>query len=283
MRFGMGLGLGLGSRGVGGDQYVNPAIPALANVVRCWSTRRNIPAYLNSEALKEVRTSGGATPSAMFMNDGTILLTGAGAAYVAQLNSQIGSHAVSQETFESCPQIYDGTNMLTGMVFNNDALRNTADDAELRTCFANNFSMTAWLKFASPIETVTIIWQCLIESGTGNGFFRIGIINGVIRGYVGLTNYLDSTGAALSNNVWHLAAVTYDGANIAIYTDNGESRGSAAKARAGVAAGFIDIGQNNAGTGRFAGSINDIMLYSKALSQAEVQALYAAQKGYYGL
>lgn len=91
------------------------------------------------------------------------------------------------------------------------------------------------------------------------------------------TTLIGGGGAALVAGQWHHVAATYDGANMRIYQD-GQEVGSIAKngpldvSDASVA---TYIGMNPGATNRFKGLIDDVRIYSVALSPTQVEAVAA--------
>ena len=84
---------------------------------------------------------------------------------------------------------------------------------------------------------------------------------------------------AVTPEAWNHVAMTFDGSVIRFYV-NGVPAGSGARAMFSYSIGTMDIGGNNIGgsTTRqsFNGLIDEAKQYNRALSDAEVQALYAA-------
>ncbi len=92
-----------------------------------------------------------------------------------------------------------------------------------------------------------------------------------------------------ANNSWHLASVTYDGTNIKVYFDGTLSYTIAAAVTAtNVAGKKFGIGASVVPSGdiiytdpvwpKFNGKIDDVGVYNRALSEAEVLQLYTAVK-----
>ncbi|SNZ05679.1 Carboxypeptidase regulatory-like domain-containing protein [Natronoarchaeum philippinense] len=100
--------------------------------------------------------------------------------------------------------------------------------------------------------------------------------------YDGDWNIVNS-GVSLSNDQWHHVVGTYDGSEARIYV-NGTLKGTQAVSGtlANASGSPLGIGENLATGGRnLDGTIDELRLYDRALSDAEVQALYGVQSGQY--
>jgi len=91
------------------------------------------------------------------------------------------------------------------------------------------------------------------------------------------------SGVEVTDGRWHLVAGTFDGTKLQVYVDGLEcGKGAPAKGNPGVNAYDLTIGANrsnpNAKFGEvgasFNGSMDDVMMWNRALSADEVQALY---------
>ena len=110
----------------------------------------------------------------------------------------------------------------------------------------------------------------LTNSGAGGAFFDVG--NG--------TTFARANGTStLTTGTWYFLVGTYDGATVTVYL-NGSQVASTAFAGGAIAAGtgpHINVAQNPAFTGNyFPGAIYDVRIYNRALSSAEILALYQA-------
>jgi len=92
-------------------------------------------------------------------------------------------------------------------------------------------------------------------------------------------------GAGVWDNNWHLVAGTYDGTQASLYVD-GVLVGSTPSSISAIAYGLFDnnlyIGAFSPGCTQnlsFLGSIDEVEVYSRALSQSEIQSIYAAGSG----
>lgn len=108
--------------------------------------------------------------------------------------------------------------------------------------------------------------------------------SGVVEGGViigGVTKSASSAGSSTPADVWTHVAMTYDGANVQIYI-NGVASGGASPATGDIDAtvGQVYIGRNVGAGDHFIGFIDDVRIYSKALSAASILELYNASGSY---
>ena len=119
-------------------------------------------------------------------------------------------------------------------------------------------------------------------SGLASGILRWGIGSNnnanafVITGDCKLMNYwwnndVSSTGT-VNLNTWSHVAVTYDGSNRTFYI-NGVMSGSYASSGHNILAGEFKIG-STASDESFKGSLDEVMIFNRALSSSEIKALY---------
>ena len=86
---------------------------------------------------------------------------------------------------------------------------------------------------------------------------------------------------------WHHVAYTYDGSRVTIYVNGAlDSVAPVEKVRAGAYKNHLGIGMNLTADGKpyfdssrpFAGMIDEVMLYNRALSNEDIKQLYSLQK-----
>ncbi|MBI4127699.1 MAG: DUF2341 domain-containing protein, partial [Parcubacteria group bacterium] len=81
---------------------------------------------------------------------------------------------------------------------------------------------------------------------------------------------------SVTDNSWHFGTCVYDGANLTLYVDGVRENSSSISTPGTSASAGWNIGRHNAGTSFFNGSIDDVRIYNRALSAAEVSSLYNA-------
>ena len=138
-----------------------------------------------------------------------------------------------------------------------------------------NFSLVAW------INVPTIQQQGIMEKYDSpglNGYALRLQSNGVLAGYTMDANSftgLIGTGV-LSTNVWHLTALTYDGANLRLYVDGVLDKTGAATRNPGNGATSLKLGaRGDDALTVLKGLLAEPRLYGRVLSDTEVQTLWA--------
>jgi len=147
----------------------------------------------------------------------------------------------------------------------------------------NLISMSAWIKpQTGVVNTSKIISRDYRGDGTWNSPW---IIYTLEYGYVeittgGVITSLNFSGASLNN--WHYYVGTYDGGNIRIYIDGVEVASTAKTGNLdySVTTSNLAIGQRSPHSlGEFfPGVIDEVRIYNRALSLAEIQAYYERRK-----
>ncbi|HRW05312.1 MAG TPA: hypothetical protein P5121_09475 [Caldilineaceae bacterium] len=125
------------------------------------------------------------------------------------------------------------------------------------------FTAMAWFKTAShPVQSA--ILQQVDGSGTGRSWLYIQR-NGWLGTFLGGTGM---GGAPTTDNTWQHAAVSYDGTTVKLYL-NGEMVISANKTMESNDGAML-IGRNKSGGGAYDGAVDEVAIYSRALSDAEI-------------
>ncbi len=137
----------------------------------------------------------------------------------------------------------------------------------------NSFSVGAWFK----LDTTTSYKTIVSKGGFwANDEFVLYANSGVLYFYVdkGGVKYYTPT-ISLATNVWYHAFGVYDGSNINLYL-NGAFVGQTAVSNLNIGnATNLRIGSGGGGSDAFDGLIDDVRVYNRALSAAEIAALYA--------
>lgn len=112
-----------------------------------------------------------------------------------------------------------------------------------------------------------------ITAGTGDGYL-LDTHGGVVRLIV--DGQILSGSTSIPTGVWSHIAGTYDGSEMRVYL-NGSLDGSvAASVAIPTNALPVRIGADSDGQSRFSGLIDEVEVFGRALSQAEIQAIVAA-------
>ena len=154
----------------------------------------------------------------------------------------------------------------SALVFNGTSARVTVNDApSLR--LTGGMTLEAWVKPSA----VTTAWRDVIYKGndnyyleaTSNSASRAPAAGGTIGTTYGTT--------ALATNTWAHLAVTYDRVAIRLYV-NGTQVSSLARTTAlATSANPLQIGGDSIYGQYFQGTIDEVRVYNRALSQAEIQ------------
>jgi len=139
-----------------------------------------------------------------------------------------------------------------------------------------NITMSAWIKTSEPDST---------QMNIIGGYDRISPFNGygfgvsIGGGLDGKLKYWDSSSwvsssTAVNDGAWHLVAVSVNGSNATFYLD-GQSDGSPEAGNPDSFSGDRAIGARaDDANNPFLGLIDDVRIYNRALTAAEVFALY---------
>jgi hypothetical protein len=136
-------------------------------------------------------------------------------------------------------------------------------------------SIAGWINPSSAASTRVPFAYGDCASGDGKAF-------GVYLSTTDVLNFWGcgaadfSTGVTVSENTWSHVAVTYDGTDVRVYL-NGAQVGSTTARTLGSSTSFWQIGGASlldAGNYYFPGSIDEVRVYSRALSAAEVATIY---------
>ena len=173
-------------------------------------------------------------------------------------------------------------------VFTNGAVTFDANTANFGT---NNFTVEFWLKTTAPVsesyqigvmdkrptcDYYNAMWTIRLGgSGTG-GALRAEITSD------GVTDSIHLVGTKLVNDgAWHHIALTRNGPTLTLYVDGALDNQQTVSTVANISNGtpFV-VGQSTCqccdGTHPFSGSIDELSIYNRALTLAEVQSIYNA-------
>jgi len=115
----------------------------------------------------------------------------------------------------------------------------------------------------------------IIQKGLSDNQYRLLAENGVLK--FDLKNVGSITAALPSVAAWHLVTGTYDGATMRLYVDGVQVVSAAKTGAIATTADALFIGAKRSGDttagNHFKGKLDDVRIYNKALTAAEVQAL----------
>jgi len=142
---------------------------------------------------------------------------------------------------------------------------------------ANEMTLAAWV----TIRSIPTAWACVVAKGEYS--WRISNENMEPRFHFGITIWSASNPSIpgdtpVGYDEWHHVAGTYDGANINVYLDGSLDGTVATTSPIGVNAANVLIGENPEAAGRnWDGLIDDVRIYNRALSEAEIGELMPTQ------
>lgn len=129
---------------------------------------------------------------------------------------------------------------------------------------ASVFTVSMWIKRQTPINTDG--YEDLYASD--RGFF---IAGGVLNWWDG--SDLINGGTSITNGVWHMVSITSDGTNLTVYLDGASDGTVVTGANLPTNAG-VGIGGHTYAGEFFHGAMDDVRVYNRALSPAEIKNLY---------
>jgi hypothetical protein len=179
--------------------------------------------------------------------------------------------------------LLNGTTWTTGRLNGAVSLDGSNDYISLPSIDVTGSAITiaAWVKFKSfPSGTDQRIVSKANSSAEAGHWWMLGQINnGANRLRFrlkagGVTSTLIATSGNLSAEVWYHAAAVYDGSSMKLYL-NGVQVGSLSKSgslntSSSVA---VNIGRNPDAYGLFSGAVDDVRIYSRALTATEISSV----------
>ena len=165
-----------------------------------------------------------------------------------------------------------------------DFERSDSDYINVGSIDVNDFTILAWIKLE------TIGWYGVLErwGNSGDYGYSLGVHDGsespqVCRSTDGTFAHCNWNNTPLTVGNWRHAGGVYDAGYLSMFTD-GQIEGSPSWVGAGDAhdpptqEGLIGASNSVSPTYFFEGIIDDVRLYTRALSDFEIQAIYNAQK-----
>ena len=136
-------------------------------------------------------------------------------------------------------------------------------------------TLAAWVNPAS----VSTAWQDVIYKGNVNYFLMASSSNGgspVGGGTFGTTTKGSVGTAPLAANTWTYLATTYDGSSIKVYVNGVQVSSVAMTGAIKTSLNPLQIGGDTISGQNFKGLIDEVRVYNRSLTQAEIQADMAA-------
>jgi hypothetical protein len=142
---------------------------------------------------------------------------------------------------------------------------------------ANALDLTTGMTLEAWVRPSTVSsWRAVLVKNFGNGL-SYGLFGSdaasLSSGYIRTTSDLGVANTApLALNVWTHLALTYDGATLTLYVGGAQVASRAVSGSIAVSTGTLTLGGSGLSIGFFQGLIDDVRIYNRALSQAEIQA-----------
>ncbi len=134
-------------------------------------------------------------------------------------------------------------------------------------------TMVAWVKWDSNNAWSTIAMKTSSGAWT-DGYGLYAHSNSTVNFYVTRYNQNRATAAYAADGLWHHVVGSYDGSNVRIWVDGVEGSPDSYTGSITDSNHAFEIGRGYSNSYNFDGSIDDVRIYNRALSDAEVQTLY---------
>jgi hypothetical protein len=133
-------------------------------------------------------------------------------------------------------------------------------------------TLEAWVR---PTVLGTAWRSVLLKEQPGDFVYALYATTNASRpsGYVFIGGEKEARGtAALTVNTWTHLATTYDGANLRLYVNGTLVKTTAQTGNIATSSGALQLGGNTIWGEWYAGTLDDVRVYNKALTAAEIQA-----------
>lgn len=136
-------------------------------------------------------------------------------------------------------------------------------------------TVTAWIK----VESFTRTWQAILTKGDNSWrLHRQSNSNGVTFHLSGVTGGSPGSAGNVNDGAWHHVGGTYDGSTIKVWVDGVALISQAASGSINLGNHLVNIAQNAQQASRwFDGLIDDARVYNRALSDAEMETVFATK------
>jgi hypothetical protein len=134
----------------------------------------------------------------------------------------------------------------------------------------SGMTLEAWVRATSFSSSQTLI----AKERPGGGFpYGLELDSGVTSGYAsGSTFGRASASGALPLKTWEFVAVTYDGTTISVYVNGTLAGSSPLSGPIATSTGQLSIGADSVWGEYFAGKIDNVRIYNRAVSPSELQS-----------
>lgn len=170
-------------------------------------------------------------------------------------------------------KVYDNANRAA---FNFGGTNEYASNTSFTTDGSTNITISAWFR-TTMSGANGYIFSLPEASGGTNGFDFYINSTGQLRGSINTTSYSDinvGTAASYNNGQWHLATLTYDGANAYLYANGSQYLSIAKTGGLSTAANEVNISRFGSFGAYYIGRINHACVLNRALTAIEVEEMY---------
>lgn len=146
-----------------------------------------------------------------------------------------------------------------------------------------NITVSAWVKFSSvgAYAGIACVWPS--PGGNVNNAYNLnGGVSGKCEGVVciGTTIKSATLTAAINSNTWRHLVMTHDQTTLTLYRDgNGEIVSTSAEGARNSPASEFTLGSIAGSTSRWSGQIDEVCIFNRAITPAEVLQLYNSGDG----
>jgi hypothetical protein len=157
---------------------------------------------------------------------------------------------------------------VVGQALGFDGVDDKVDTGDWDSFGTTPFTVSAWVKGVGSSPSLGIIGSISVTTG-----WALEAHNGTARWYV---NASTVSGASINNGTWHHVVGVRDGSTIYLYVD-GVLAGSTTASQVGNStddSSSVYIGSWGSSGFEYAGSIDDVRVYDRALSASEIEQLY---------
>ena len=148
---------------------------------------------------------------------------------------------------------------------------------------ADNLDITQSLSIMAWAKTEKNVTAKVVQKGDWDGY-NIGLDKW--KGWKGSIRMTNNTSHGLKwgegrplLNEWYHIALTYDGSQMKLYVNGQEKSSKAVAGELKVNSRPVSFGSDNGAQKFFKGTIDDVRIYSQALTAEEIQAIYNGQQG----
>jgi len=143
----------------------------------------------------------------------------------------------------------------------------------------NAITLTAWVK-TPPTANAFVITKWTTDGGT-DGSYALSVSLGHSALQLFLNGiYVPLAGATLlpDDNGWHHVAATYDGVTMIVYLDGQPDGSRPASGKIDVVNSSVFLGQLADGAFPFSGDMDNVRIYNRALTAAEILQLFQSNQ-----